>query len=91
MKRGNTYFDEKGRELGFSKAFYRLPADSLWEIKDEIRELTGWCSSTFDSKRNGSRRLKDEEKDLLIRYFATKGIDFESGNYTSTKKNSISN
>lgn len=59
----------------FQRAFYCLPANKLQDVADEIMEKLEWSASTFQSKRNGSRKLKNPEKCMLKNIFKQYGIE----------------
>lgn len=65
----------KNKVVGFSEAFYCLPHNKMSEVKIAICKDMGWCESTFNSKRNGTRKLTNPERVLLESIFAGFGIE----------------
>ena len=61
---------------GFSDAFYCLPHNQLKAVKKAICSEMGWAEPTFNSKRNGSRELKNPERIVLRSIFEGYGIEF---------------
>ena len=61
---------------GFSDAFYCLPHNMLSSVKKTICDEMGWAESTFNSKRNGTRELKNPERIVLRSIFEGYGIEF---------------
>ena len=61
---------------GFAQAFYYFPACKLHEMQDYIMKRMGWALSTFLSKRNGTRKLRNSEIEVLKQIFSDHNIEF---------------
>lgn len=66
----------KKEVIGFAESFYCLPHNQLNTIRAAICEEMGWEISTFNSKRNGNRKLTNPERILLKTIFEAYAIDF---------------
>ena len=66
----------KNKVVGFSEAFYCLPHNKMSEVKAAICDEMGWGESTFNSKRNGNRKLTNPESVLLKTLLSGFGIEF---------------
>jgi len=63
------------KKTGFKDAFYELPAGKIKEAKKAICKEMGWANSTFYSKCNGHRELRNPERVLLQAIFEGFGIE----------------
>ena len=69
-------YNTTNKVIGFADSFYCLPANQLKVAKSAICSEMGWCESTFNSKRNGTRPLTNPERALLKVMFEGYNIEF---------------